>query len=996
MIAGLDMSVSFANSNDLDTILKAAKATKWELPPLESRLLNDDIKNDDIAGNNCVTFSVTVTNAWLPKEDLLLHDRTRVDKSASVYVRYKFFDHDSVVSTPSPLPNKQPHSIDARFENLTSSRIAHKKSFVCKRSRPLHWYLREEKLEIQIWLTHSTTSKQSRPSDADKLLGSCCVELSSISEWRKEQHISGSFPMFKAGVDSLGGQLRVYVSMKLGEVPDPIPDTKHECVFTDESDALQKSPVLEKPSPKPTIDDHVLGATVTIERAFHLPRVNDLETDELVYPNVFVSFDGVDTTCSPKTPDDIKLVTMATRIVTSSENVSWNNVKTVSLPKSLLTGSDGGMVIKVWHRDRLYMDDSKNPNQTSIGATDRMLGFATVDLSVLRAGFRDVNGWYNILDIHGQCQGQLKVAVTPTRSYDSSQPNSARSNDMFTMLPFPAPPLASIPSNFLHKIPIDVPVQTPSGSMYVPGVQSSADIVESKSCVLTCPEQYAGRFHADFCHGENIRVAPTASMFRYVTSDRQQANLVNTLEKQISELESIKKRFEERKQTRFHETVTHEDESSQNDRKPLTSPSESKFPDCRHEDEDLEPSKTGNIQSDIILPVEVPRPEILPVHSHDSRDRLSRSKQQDDCDSVPRNSIHLSLYQSRKNADLDDRVLSDNDVDSDIEFVQPQSLNESLNLDGNQQSQDSNDRILRKPPHVTPSQSNPNIIDRPTSVATKQLGSPDFGDAITPSRSEGHSALDDTSLWLTGSTLRVSGFISDDENGGKADEASEEEQGDDHGRESVRSESSQSVVTPLDQEICTNHDQQTATTEDLQNPTINEARPRDDTDTADSTDDNSDTTNGEHASPLISSEYHPHDIDESLSPTAKVMIGSQSSKSPSDEERSACSGVPDQGDEVGDSPEIVAAAFSDCEQNTTSADEDSDSEESSVKSQNEENQCPNCKMPSPKTRQRDIVSNFYPPSKNIQTSIREIQEATLAHKVSCTSVLFSARCGSVV
>lgn len=46
---------------------------------------------------------------------------------------------------------------------------------------------------------------------------------------------------------------------------------------------------------------------------------------------------------------------------------------------------------------------------------ERVIGFASVDLSPLLCGFPSVCGWYNIADFSGQCHGQLKVSVTPLR-----------------------------------------------------------------------------------------------------------------------------------------------------------------------------------------------------------------------------------------------------------------------------------------------------------------------------------------------------------------------------------------------------------------------------------------------------------------------------------------------------------------------------------------------------------------------------------------------------
>lgn len=44
---------------------------------------------------------------------------------------------------------------------------------------------------------------------------------------------------------------------------------------------------------------------------------------------------------------------------------------------------------------------------------ERVIGFASVDLSPLLCGFLSVCGWYNITDFSGWCHGQLKVSITP-------------------------------------------------------------------------------------------------------------------------------------------------------------------------------------------------------------------------------------------------------------------------------------------------------------------------------------------------------------------------------------------------------------------------------------------------------------------------------------------------------------------------------------------------------------------------------------------------------
>lgn len=55
-------------------------------------------------------------------------------------------------------------------------------------------------------------------------------------------------------------------------------------------------------------------------------------------------------------------------------------------------------------------------NVFSFAEVERVIGFVSVDLSPLLSGFQSVCGWYNITDFSGQCQGQLKVSVSPLRA----------------------------------------------------------------------------------------------------------------------------------------------------------------------------------------------------------------------------------------------------------------------------------------------------------------------------------------------------------------------------------------------------------------------------------------------------------------------------------------------------------------------------------------------------------------------------------------------------
>ena len=102
----------------------------------------------------------------------------------------------------------------------------------------------------------------------------------------------------------------------------------------------------------------------------------------------------------------------------------------VQLDKKLLHSSSGSgghkLIFNLW--------GSPSTSSEEGPCNDRMLGFSIVDLSVLNAGLRAINGWYNIIDVHENCLGQLKLAVTPTQVV--SPPRSFPKHSRFTL---PAP-----------------------------------------------------------------------------------------------------------------------------------------------------------------------------------------------------------------------------------------------------------------------------------------------------------------------------------------------------------------------------------------------------------------------------------------------------------------------------------------------------------------------------------------------------------------------------
>lgn len=104
-------------------------------------------------------------------------------------------------------------------QNLICELQFHKEHlFLC--SEPFLWYLREEKLEIQIWTSENDTFDYSETSTTDKLIGSVYVDLQSLCDRKRKSHrLNSILPIFKAGSKDLAGA-SVQIHMTLDKSKD--------------------------------------------------------------------------------------------------------------------------------------------------------------------------------------------------------------------------------------------------------------------------------------------------------------------------------------------------------------------------------------------------------------------------------------------------------------------------------------------------------------------------------------------------------------------------------------------------------------------------------------------------------------------------------------------------------------------------------------------------------------------------------------------------------
>ncbi|XP_060744293.1 C2 domain-containing protein 3 isoform X1 [Tachysurus vachellii] len=413
-VGGLELSINFSHRTDRERVLSSARMLGWE-PATDGREedWDDEKKWDTPSQRMCtMTFSILMPRAWLPVHSLLLPGHTKLQRSTYCYYRYKFNDQEAFCSEL-----RHPALEDGEdCEGMATVAFTGTQVIELRISQPLLWYLREEKLEVQLWVSFGK-EKRIRPHKLDRLVGSAFVDLSTLTKTSEhKQTISGVYPLFNPSAADLGGAaLRAHITVTAGSVPHT-----HQAPTLTEEEIQLSSPGEEEedkgPSPiqSPTpntqsrqhcgsniqqtksvqssnviTSDNTFTATVSIERAMHLSlkgcpkaeRNNSL-------PSCWVSYVTAD-----------EPATVSTSAVQDSECPVWDHQQDCRLSKELLLDPQQSLVFKVWHR----------------GEIERVIGFTSVDLSPLLSGFQSVCGWYNITDLSGQCQGQIKVSVSPRK-----------------------------------------------------------------------------------------------------------------------------------------------------------------------------------------------------------------------------------------------------------------------------------------------------------------------------------------------------------------------------------------------------------------------------------------------------------------------------------------------------------------------------------------------------------------------------------------------------
>ncbi|KAM8853579.1 C2 domain-containing protein 3 isoform 1-T2 [Synchiropus picturatus] len=436
LVGALEISVCFAQRFDRERILKAANGLGWEMSRLDPEWQDDETFWE---GNRIKTsFALSMPRVWIPVHCLLLPGHTEVQRSTYCYFRYKFYDKDAVCSQM-----KHPTIVEGNQATVSfdGSRIVE-----LMRTPPLMWYLQEEKLEIQVWVAFKKDKTQ-RPSDTDRLVGSAFLDLSSLARTSDQKlSLSGVYPLFRSSAPDLqGAALRVHItrtSCGYTTVPDDQSDCEEE-EFTKDAEGANQVPSSSPPtqsylltrhqrtssgsppdvsSTHQTKDDseESFPVTITVDRAMHLNLKGcPLAERNEKAPCCCVSY----VTADSSEP-------VSTAVVSDTDCPLWDHQHECRLSKQLLVDPQQSLVFKVWHK----------------GETERVIGFASVDLSPLLCGFQSVCGWYNITDFGGHCHGQLKVSVTPLKWVRGERRTVEEGSDNHA-----SPPLQLFPVNY-HTI----------------------------------------------------------------------------------------------------------------------------------------------------------------------------------------------------------------------------------------------------------------------------------------------------------------------------------------------------------------------------------------------------------------------------------------------------------------------------------------------------------------------------------------------------------------
>ncbi|XP_050188605.1 C2 domain-containing protein 3 [Myiozetetes cayanensis] len=538
IVGGLELSVTFAHWGDRERVLDAAKLLGWSSEEIHGDSTEES--KDWEPSADPVTVTISTPRVWLPLHCVLLAGQTHLDRSTFCYLRYKLYNQEATWTWL-----KRP-KLSGDAENVTVN-FRKPNKVTLRRSQGLLWFFREEKLEIQVWWAYGKEDEVERPLDTDRLIGSAYVDLAALAErsrrtlnWLVVGSPAGVYPLFRCNAaDLAGAAVRVHVSLAPAPaaLPSRIPCAQ-ECSSSEDegtgktADLSQQVPEnqqLDTVSPgitngKPQEEDvmfleNTIAVNILVERAMHLSlKGSPLTEREVTAPSSCVSFAVAGADAPITTP-----------VIENTDSPVWDFQEQARLSKELLLDPQQTLVFKVWHK----------------AETERVIGFASVDLSPLLSGFQLVCGWYNITDFSGQCRGQIKVAISPLQNINHlkeerqararTQPESSSGKASFLPSPGNA---ANFSKQMLNSLSKELTVPTRERAVFsrisTPGTHTPRHEEHM---------QNVRRFHESLQQEGNARRAARLDSASPASS---RAGLLTALRKNLSELDEVQRYFSQK------------------------------------------------------------------------------------------------------------------------------------------------------------------------------------------------------------------------------------------------------------------------------------------------------------------------------------------------------------------------------------------------------------------------------------------------------------------
>ncbi|NWH40327.1 C2CD3 protein, partial [Chloropsis hardwickii] len=405
IVGGLELSVSFARQGDRERVLEAARLLGWSSEEIPADSEEEGAGWEQSASPLAVT--VSTPRLWLPLRCVLLAGQTRLPQSTYCYLRYKLYNQAATCTwLKRPRLSEDAESVTVNFRKPSKVTL--------RRSQGLLWFFREEKLEIQVWWAYGKENEVERPLDTDRLIGSAYIDLAALAERsRRTLSVSGVYPLFRCNAaDLAGAAVRVHVSLAPAPAALPRLPCAEECSDSEDEGTGEAPALSQQVSDKQQVDvvssgiangepqeedvmflENTVAVSVLVERAMHLSlKGSPLTEREVTAPSSCVSFAVAGADAPVTTP-----------VIENTDSPVWEFQQQARLSKELLLDPQQTLVFKVWHK----------------AESERVIGFASVDLSPLLSGFQLVCGWYNITDFSGQCRGQIKVAVSPLQNINN-------------------------------------------------------------------------------------------------------------------------------------------------------------------------------------------------------------------------------------------------------------------------------------------------------------------------------------------------------------------------------------------------------------------------------------------------------------------------------------------------------------------------------------------------------------------------------------------------